>query len=450
VSKKNPAILLVFALLCGGLAVARAEYSVTDLVDAAKRGDYHAVHKLIDNDADLAARGPMGFTALHWAGIRGHWRIFGELIVAGAPVNAIGSDGGTPLHWTSHHDRPDEVRLLLKAGAEVDIQNRWGRTPLHVAARRGCVRVAEVLLDAGADPNVRTNEGWTPLHVAAKSDHVPMLDLLEERGADPTRKDIDGLTPEKSWCRRSPTVSLNSSTLTQYEGIYDLGGGFEMKVWLDEGTLRIREFAPDDLIPLGDDRFCCRQEPWRVRFIRDSNGSVTGIEVDFLRRTVRGERKDSPMYVGSQVCLDCHNDADHGQGLRWMRSRHAYAYWRLGADWALYLAKRRPHYRDLEEPINDDRCLLCHVTGSQDPEALFAASFRPQEGVSCEACHGPGSLYATAEVMADRNAFLANGGRIPDESTCRTCHRNSVNFDFDEMWPKIAHSTSPPTVETGG
>jgi hypothetical protein len=441
---------VVIALLYGGLAVARAEYSVTDLGDAAKRGDYHAVHKLIDNGADLGARGPLGFTALHWAGIRAQWRIFGELVAAGAPVNAIGADGGTPLHWTSHHDRPDEVRLLLEAGADVDIRNRWGRTPLHVAARRGCVGVAEVLLDAGADPNARTNEGWTPLHVAAKSDHVAMLDLLEARGADPTRKDTDGRTPEKSWCRRSPTVMVTSSILTQYEGLYDLGGGFEMKVWLEKDTLRIREFAPDVLIPVGDDTFCCRREPWTVRFVRDDHGIVTGIEVDYLRRTVHGERKLTPRYVGSQVCLSCHNDAEYGQGVRWMRSRHAYAYWRLGADWALYLAKLRPHYRDLEKPINDDRCLLCHVTGAQDPDALFDSSFRVQEGVSCEACHGPGSRYATAEVMSDRDAFLASGGRIPDESTCRSCHRNSENFDFNEMWPKIAHSTPAPSVETGG
>jgi hypothetical protein len=128
-----------------------------------------------------------------------------------------------------------------------------------------------------------------------------------------------------------------------------------------------------------------------------------------------------------------------------MRSRHAHAYWDLGADWALFLAKLRPHYQDLEKPIEDDRCLLCHTTGAQDPDALFESSFRTQEGVGCEACHGPGSHYATVEIMADRDAFLEAGGRVPDASTCQGCHRNSENFDFAEMWPKIAHpmSTEP-------
>jgi cytohesin len=440
----------LIALLGGGLFTAQAEYSVTDLVGAAKRGDYHAVHKLIEDNADLDARGPMGYTALHWAGIRGHWRIFEELVAAGAPVNAVGSDGGTPLHWTCHHDQPDEVRLLLETGAEVDIRNRWGRTPLHVAARRGCVNAAALLLDAGADPNARTNEGWTPLHVAAKSDHVAVLDLLETRGADPTRTDTDGLTPQKSWCRRSAEVAVVSPTLSEYEGIYDLGGGAEIKVWLEDDALRIREFASDDLIPIGDDQFCCRREPWRVTFVRDNDDTISGIEVDFLRRTVRGTRMKSPRYVGSETCLNCHSDSGRAQGVPWMRSRHAHAYWRLGADWALFLARLRPHYQDLDDPIDDERCHLCHVTAAQDPDALFAATYSKEEGVSCEACHGPGSLYVTTEVMSDREAFLANGGRIPDESTCRSCHRNSDTFDFDEMWPKIAHASQPATDDTDG
>jgi hypothetical protein len=434
------AALMVVALLLGGQIPARADYSVTDLVDAAKRGDGHAVHRLIESEADLDARGPMGYTTLHWAGIRGNWRIFAELVAAGAPVDAVGSDGGTPLHWTCHHDNPEAVRLLLDAGADVDVQNQWGRTPLHVAARRGCLAVAELLLDAGADPNATTNEGWTPMHVAAMSGHNPMIDLLETRGADPTRRDGKGLTPCQSWNRRPAPAEVASSRLEEYVGIYDLGRGFSMKVWREGDGLRLREFAPDNLIPVGVDEFSCLQEPWKVRFLRGDDGDITSIEVDFLRRTIRGQKTGAPRFVGSKVCMDCHSGPEQGQqDIVWMRSRHAHAYWRLGSDWSLFLARLRPHYQDLEDPISDDRCLLCHVTGSQDPDALYEPSYRTQEGVSCEACHGPGSRYATVEVMADREAFLANGGQIPDAETCRSCHRNSDNFDWAEFWPKIAH-----------
>jgi len=120
-------------------------------------------------------------------------------------------------------------------------------------------------------------------------------------------------------------------------------------------------------------------------------------------------------------------------------ARHAAAYWRLATDWASLLASFRPAHRDVTDPMADGRCLLCHVTAAQDPDALLAAGYRLQEGVGCEACHGPGSRYMYPEVMADREQFLARGGIVPDEETCRRCHRNAERFDFASWWPKIAH-----------
>jgi ankyrin repeat protein len=432
------------AVLALGFAVVPsvlAEYSVTDLVDAAKRGDYHAAHFLIEGGTDLEATGPMGSTALRWAAIRGHWRILSELVAAGAAANAISWDGGSPLHGACHHDNPTAVALLIQAGADIHLQNNWGRAPLHVAARRGCLQVAELLLAAGADPNVTTKEGWTPLHVAALSGDAAMIELLEAGGADPSIEDSESRTAAQSWHPRPRTAEVPAGALAQYTGIYDLGGGFSFKVWLEDGALRIREFAPDDLLPVGMDSFQCRQEPWKVRFVRGEDGAIEAMEVDFLRRTVRGLRTDAPRYVGSNVCIQCHAGPEEGNiNVLWMRGRHGNAYWHLGSDWARYLALLRPHYQDMTKPIADDRCLLCHTTGAQDDQALFAASFRTEEGVGCESCHGPGSEYLSVEVMGNREAFLAAGGRIPDETTCRSCHRRSENFDWTEMWPKIAHS----------
>ena len=419
---------------------ASPDYSVQDLVDAAKRGDYHAVHRLIADDADLSAVGPMGFTALHWAGIRGNWRIFTELVAAGAPVNVTGSDGGTPLHWACHHDRADRIQLLLNAGADPTVHNRWGRTPLHVAARRGCVGVVEVLLENGADPNDVTREGWTPLHVASLSGQQGAIDCLIERGGNPVLVDDDGMTPAEVFHPRPPEAPIDPDRLDEYVDLYDLGHGLTVKIWRDGDHLRIREFAPDDLYPIGEDRFSCRQEPWVIRFERAESGEIVSIELDFLRRTVSATRTNAPKYVGSQACMECHSGTDWGQqDVLWMRGRHAHAFWNLAADWALFLAKMRPHYADLEDPLTDDRCLLCHVTAAQNPDALFAASWRREEGIGCEACHGPGSQFIEMDVMSNREAFLAAGGKIPDEKTCIQCHRRSEHFDWAEFLPKIAH-----------
>lgn len=441
-----PAVLATLVIV---VTVGHAEYAVNDIVGAAKRGDTHAVHQLLTDDPELVAvTDELGYTALHWAAIRGHWGIVVELVAAGAPVNAVGGDGGTPLHWACHHDRDDMVAMMVDAGAEISVSNRWGRTPLHVAARRGNVRVAALLLAAGADPAAATREGWTPLHVARMSDHPEVAALLLEAGADPDAVDNDGATPADVARTRPAPVEVDAAVLDDYVGIYDLGGGFTTKVWLSGGGLRIREFAPDSLYPIGDDAFFCVQEPWRVDFARGDDGSVEAVTLHFLRRSVEGLRTPSPRYVGSAVCADCHSELAKGNPhVVWLSSRHGHAYWRLAADWALFLGRLRPQYADLADPIADDRCLLCHVAGRQDDDALFAPTYRLADGVSCEACHGPGSLYSEPEVMADREAFLAAGGRIPDATTCRNCHRRSENFDYAGYWPKIAHG-KPPRAET--
>jgi hypothetical protein len=413
-----------------------------DFVAAAQRGDENAVRRALAADPSLAlANDALDMTALDWAATREHWHIFQELIAAGAPVDRVGDDGGTVMHRVCHHDRPDMLRLVLDAGGDVTVQNQWGRTPLHVAARRGAPGVAELLLAAGADPNIGTNEGWTPLHVAYMSGQPELVELLLANGADPQARDNQGKLPTDYAFERPAAVSLDPAALYDYQGLFDVSESFHFKVWTAKGKLFLRDFGSDELYPTGDDTFYCKSEPWAVAFSRDAGGRVDAIEVQFLRRAVTGTRRDQPLYVGSGACRDCHLDEQHeGPYLEWIASRHAAAYWRLATQWALFLALERPHFQDMKNPKADDRCLLCHLTGAQDPDALFASSYEVEEGIGCEACHGPGSRYLTTHATADRAAFVAAGGKIPDESTCRTCHRVQEAFDFDEWWPRIAHT----------
>ncbi len=199
------------------------------------------------------------------------------------------------------------------------------------------------------------------------------------------------------------------------------------------------EFGPNELYPIAPDTFYCRREPWKVTFHRDDAGAVDRVDVAFLRRTVHGERQPDHRYVGSQVCRECHlTEATGRQSVHWMSSAHARAYWELKTDWARFLASVRDEYQDIEDPSAEWRCLKCHVTGAQDQVAKPAGTFRQEEGVGCEACHGPGSAYTDPTIMADREAFLANGGRIPDETICRTCHEDD-RFQYEERLPRIAH-----------
>jgi hypothetical protein len=429
-------VLIVGAMV----ALVPSPATADDVIAAAKRGDLFAVEHYLGKDPDdVAARGEAGYTPLHWAAIRGHWEVFEALLEAGAPVRAVGADGGTPLHWACHHDRPDMVRHLLDRGADVTVANRWGRTPLHVAARRGCDLVALLLLSRGADPDAVTAEGWTPLHVAYKADHPRVIDILLTHGASPDREDDEANVPAEYAFERPSEVAVDPAALDAYVGRYALAPDANVKVWKDRGRLHLVEFAPDEIYPVGPDEFYCRQEPWRIRFGRGDDGAVDRIEIDFLRRTVIGTKLPAYEYVGSKVCGTCHTGEEvGGQYVHWMRSRHALGYWHLATDWASFLAAAREEYADVKTPIEEPRCLKCHVTGAQDPEATYAATFREEEGIGCETCHGPGSEYVDAEIMADRDLFLANGGRVPDANTCRECHQDD-RFHFTERLTRIAH-----------
>jgi ankyrin repeat protein len=437
-------IIAIFGIAGLGAAqdASRGDTEGLALIAASARGDENAVRKSLDAHPSLLnATDALRMTALDWAATRGHWHLFRYLLAKHASVSNVGFDGGTVLHRVSHYDRPGEVRALLQAGADVTARNSWGRTPLHVAVRRGCDSVAALLLASGADPNVGTNEGWTPLHVAYLGGHRQMVELLRTAGADPQRTDSAGRRPEEYAFARPTEVPIEPADLYEYQGLYDVDTDFHFKVWVADGKLRIQDFASDDLYPTAPDSFYCRSEPWSVRFTRDAGAEVNGIEVHFLRRAVRGVKRNQPQYVGSDACKQCHlSQASGNQFVVWLSSRHAGAYWRLATEWAQFLALQQPHYQDVSDPLMDDRCLMCHTTGAQDPDALFASTFDIQQGVGCEACHGPGSAYIDPQIMADRAAFLRAGGRVPDENTCRRCHRNPDRFSFAQWWPRIAHS----------
>lgn len=104
--------------------------------------------------------------------------------------------------------------------------------------------------------------------------------------------------------------------------------------------------------------------------------------------------------------------------------------------------ERTPHADALEalpeESREDPECLRCHTTGFGEPTGFTNVADTPQlAGVTCEVCHGPGSLYKDREVMESREASVAAGLRIPDESTCIACHNEESptfpgSFDFEE------------------
>jgi hypothetical protein len=131
-------------------------------------------------------------------------------------------------------------------------------------------------------------------------------------------------------------------------------------------------------------------------------------------------------YVGEKKCKMCHKD-EHAS---WLETKHAKAYEAL-----------KPEDR------KKDSCVVCHVTGFAVADTLF-------EGVQCEACHGPGSLYKSAKIMsktkykenreAQHKLALEAGLVIPDEKTCVGCHNKKSptfkSFDYTKMKAAGVHA----------
>ena len=144
-------------------------------------------------------------------------------------------------------------------------------------------------------------------------------------------------------------------------------------------------------------------------------------------------------YIGAAKCKMCHNKPPKGeQHSKWMEGPHAGAMKTLTGEKAMEIAKAK----GIADPTTDASCVKCHSTVGHI-DAKLVASIKMDEGVSCESCHGPGSMYKGASVMKKRELSLQKGLILPTEEVCKTCHNEESPtykpFDFKAATEKIAH-----------
>ena len=142
-------------------------------------------------------------------------------------------------------------------------------------------------------------------------------------------------------------------------------------------------------------------------------------------------------YVGAKKCQICHRtDAQGRQFPIWEASKHSLSFKVLTSPQAVDAAR----LTGIENPAEEAFCLECHAPLSGEEEEIKA------EGVTCEACHGPGSEYKQLSVMQDRAEAVQKGlilqGTIEAiKASCLKCHENAhgMTFDFAARWDKIRH-----------
>ena len=161
-----------------------------------------------------------------------------------------------------------------------------------------------------------------------------------------------------------------------------------------------------------------------------------------------------PIYIGAQACGKCHDGPQMG---------HQFSKWRLTAHAKAYAALSKPEAKEItklsgitEEPHRAKMCLGCHATASEEEDWQRGEEFHLEDGLQCEACHGPGSEYATKEIMQSKAKAMANGLRIYAKDDCMICHRTKGShdavlkkkpFNLDEAFHAIAHPIPNETPE---
>ena len=144
-------------------------------------------------------------------------------------------------------------------------------------------------------------------------------------------------------------------------------------------------------------------------------------------------------YIGAAKCKMCHMKPAKGEQYNvWMKGPHAGAMKTLSNEESKKIASEK----GIADPTTDPACIKCHSTVGHI-DAKLVAGIKMSEGVSCESCHGPGSMYKGASVMKNRELALTKGLILPTEEVCKTCHNPESPtykpFNYEEKVAMIAH-----------
>ncbi len=163
-----------------------------------------------------------------------------------------------------------------------------------------------------------------------------------------------------------------------------------------------------------------------------------------------------PTYVGNKACGKCH----FKQRKSYRRGEVAKAFTALKP--GEMVAKKKAAGLDAQcDYTTDPKCLACHTTGYGKPggypvvttggriEARDRARAVTNAGVTCEACHGPGSLYSA--VMKRNKKYRVSeiakaGANAPlTSAVCVSCHKPGCptmpkGYKFDYAGKRLSES----------
>jgi len=156
-------------------------------------------------------------------------------------------------------------------------------------------------------------------------------------------------------------------------------------------------------------------------------------------------------YEGKEVCTKCHDL----QGETFAETVHAKAFDSLKPN-VKSEAKKLAQLDPAKDYTKDSNCVGCHTTGYGEPGGYSAdlpgGLRKALEGVTCEACHGAGSLFREQHGEAentlrregeytDRKVLIAAGQNYDYEAKCVACHLNYEGSTYEKAHPPFTPFT---------
>lgn len=149
------------------------------LMEAARKGDYNQVRRLVENHCGLYSSDWSGTTALHVAAQNGHKDIVEILLNAGANQDARTKVERTALHLAAQYGHLPVVDMLISYWSDVNAVDMLKMSPLHWATDKGHVNVVERLLQAGADVSLKSKFHLTPRDIAYGSQSEELVEVFK-------------------------------------------------------------------------------------------------------------------------------------------------------------------------------------------------------------------------------------------------------------------------------
>ncbi len=174
--------------------ISRLRSKDRQLLRVAAHGDIGEVRALLDDGANIEARGRYAETALILATYYSYRRTVRLLLDGGAKMDSINASGITALCYAAARDeRIDIVRMLLDNNADMD--KRDGESPpLGFAAFFGSVAILRLLIGPGADTEAINEYGDPALHAAASAGIEKSVEILLKKGAAIDAMNRNGFT----------------------------------------------------------------------------------------------------------------------------------------------------------------------------------------------------------------------------------------------------------------